>query len=346
MTSYSFRPAKTFRERHGLFVALVGAPNSGKTYSAIRLARGIAGDGKIAVLDTEGGRTLHLKEKFDFDVMVMPPPHRPSRYLEAAEAAQAAGYGCLVIDSFSMEWRGVGGVLDWTDSELEESLARAKTQAENRGYQFDETRARNAHKASASIRPKMAHKLMIAGMLGMRMPIIFAIRGEMTFDPDTKKEKFKAQVQQNFLFEVTVSFRLSMEKKGVVDLSDPSAWKMEGEHAKIFSDGDLLSEEHGAALRAWSTGGMEAPKDEKEVGLPIVTLDRGVISAPDADRWVSMWHAAIQARQQKKDIDGIKSLRTKNQSTFRALEAIIPEAVMQITTILDAATIGPVGEEE
>lgn len=70
--SYTFRPAVSYSERHGCFVALVGGPSSGKTFSALRLARGIAGkDGKIAVLDTEAGRTLHLKRDFAFDVMVM-----------------------------------------------------------------------------------------------------------------------------------------------------------------------------------------------------------------------------------------------------------------------------------
>ena len=72
-----FRPASSIQERHGCFVALVGGTNSGKTFSALRLARGIAGpNGRVAVLDTEGGRTLHLRSYLDFDVSVMGAPHR------------------------------------------------------------------------------------------------------------------------------------------------------------------------------------------------------------------------------------------------------------------------------
>lgn len=258
-----FRPASSIQERHGCFVALVGGTNSGKTFSALRLARGIAGpNGRVAVLDTEGGRTLHLRSYFDFDVSVMGAPHRPDGYLQAARDAQGAGYHCLLIDSFSTEWRGLGGVLDWMDAELETAVERQRASAAQKGWTFDEIRARNANKMAASIRPKMAHKLMVAGFLDLRIPIIFSIRGEMTLDPETKKEKFKPQCAPNFLFEVTVSFRLASDKKGFVDLSDPASWKMEGAHREIFHDGDQLSEAHGAALAAWACGGAAAAPTE------------------------------------------------------------------------------------
>lgn len=258
--TYVFRPAAEFTDQHGVFVALVGGTNSGKTYSALRLARGIAGpSGKIAVIDTEGGRTLHLKKEFAFDVTVLEPPHRPERYLEAAKAAQEAGYAALLIDSFTMEWRGIGGVLDWMDAELEGAVERQRARAQQNNWDFDEFRARNANKMAASIRPKMSHKLMVAGFLGLRIPIIFAIRGEMTLDPDTKKEKFKAQCSPTFLFEVTVSFRLSSEKRGAIDLSDAASYKMEGAHRAIFKNGEQLSERHGEQLIAWARGSISPP---------------------------------------------------------------------------------------
>jgi len=50
---------------------------------------------------------------------------------------------------------------------------------------------------------------------------------------------------------MTVSFRLAAEKKGVIDLSDPESWKMEGPHREIFRDGEQLSERHGEMLAEW-----------------------------------------------------------------------------------------------
>ncbi|MEX6874027.1 AAA family ATPase, partial [Pseudomonas aeruginosa] len=79
-----------------------------KTWSACRLARGIAGpSGRVAVLDTEGGRTKRVAEDhFGFKAKVMDPPFRPERFAEAALAAETEGFDALLIDSFSMEWVG------------------------------------------------------------------------------------------------------------------------------------------------------------------------------------------------------------------------------------------------
>lgn len=270
--SFTFRPASGFTERHGLFVALVGGTNSGKTYSALRLARGIAGPkGKIAVLDTEGGRTLHLKDQFAFDVSMMDPPFRPARFAEAARDAEAAGYDCLVIDSFSMEWVGLGGVLEWHAQELDRMAG-------------DDHRKRERVKMAAWIKPKSSHKEMVFSFLQRRMPVIFSIRGEETVKPGEAGEKpaklFKAICNQAFLFEVTVSFRLATERKGVIDLSDPASWKMEGAHRDIFRDGEQLSEAHGERLAAWAKGGSVPPPAPEPQPTPV--LPPKVAAARDA----------------------------------------------------------------
>ncbi|GMA75824.1 hypothetical protein GCM10025880_22410 [Methylorubrum aminovorans] len=227
-----------------------GGTNSGKTFSALRLARGIAGPGgKVAVLDTEGGRTLHLKEAFAFDANVMDPPFRPERFAQAALAAEQAGYDALVIDSFSMEWVGLGGVLDWQGQELQRMAG-------------DDFRKQERMKMASWIKPKTAHKAMVYSLLQRRIPIIFSIRGEESVKPGEAGEKptkiFKSVCNSQFPYEVTVSFRLETERKGYVDLSDPRSYKMEGAHEGIFRNGDRISEEHGAALAAWARGEQPA----------------------------------------------------------------------------------------
>jgi len=255
---FEFRPARDIHDRHGLFVALVGGTNSGKTFSALRLARGIAGPhGRIAVADTEGGRTLHLKKEFAFDVAMMDPPHRPSRYADLARDAETAKYDVLVIDSFSAEWAGLGGVLGWADEE-------AQRMAGGDEKKLDRV------KGASWIKPKQAHKSMVYSLLERRIPIIFSIRGEETFKPPAEKF-FKAVCNQSFLFEVTVSFRLATERKGYIDLSDPKSWKMEGAHAEMFKHGEQLCERHGEQLAAWARGGgavAKAPEPPAEKPLP------------------------------------------------------------------------------
>jgi hypothetical protein len=237
--SWNFRPAKTFTDRRGLFVGLIGGTNSGKTWSAMRLARGIAGpEGKIAVLDTEGGRTLHLAMDFDFDAEVMDPPFRPERFADAAKAVEDAGYACLLIDSFSMEWRGMGGVLDWQTAE------------------YTRLGSREEMKLMSWAAPKQAHKMMVASLLQRRMPVVFAMRAEeKVYKVGSKINKRWAPIcEKEFPFELTVSFMLQADRKGVIDLSDPRTFKMEGHHRAIFRDGDQISEAHGAALAAWANG--------------------------------------------------------------------------------------------
>jgi len=250
----AFTPASQVTERHACVIALEAPPNAGKTWSGCRLAKGMAdAQGKrFAVADTEGGRTLHLRKHFDFDVTMIGPPHTPEVYLKAAQAAQAAGYGALLIDSFSNVWRGIGGVLHWADEELETYVERQKGYAQQYNRAFDEGKARNAGKQSSLIRPKTAFKFMMAGLLDLRMPIILSIRGEVAYDAENKKELFKTHMQKNIGFDVTCRFRLMPDRKGFIDITDSEKFKMEGDHAAIFRNGEQLSEKHGAALEAWT----------------------------------------------------------------------------------------------
>lgn len=55
--SFSFRPAA--RENVSLLLAFAGASGSGKTYTALTVAKGLAGGKPIAFVDTEARRGLH-----------------------------------------------------------------------------------------------------------------------------------------------------------------------------------------------------------------------------------------------------------------------------------------------
>jgi len=271
--SFHFRPARSFVDRRGCFLALTGGTNSGKTYSALRLARGIAGPtGKIAVLDTEGGRTLNLKKHFDFDIDIMEPPFRPQRFGQAAEEAEAAGYDAMLIDSFTMEWRGLGGVLDWEETELKRLAG-------------DDFKKRDRLKQMSRIPGRMAHKAMVFSFLQRKMPIIFSIRGEETIkqaEEGGKPEKiFKAQCSPSFPFEMTIAFRLAQDRKGIIDLSDAQSWKMEEAHQAVFHDGDLISEEHGEKLAAWARGEGDEPTSTDKATLVANALTERIRLAPD-----------------------------------------------------------------
>jgi hypothetical protein len=273
----TFTPASQVTERHALVVALEAPPNAGKTFSGCRLAKGMAdAQGKrFAVADTEGGRTLHLRNQFDFDVTMIGPPHTPETYLKAAQAAQAAGYGALLIDSFSNVWRGIGGVLQWTDEELEGMVERERQNCEQYRRAFNESAFRDKAKPRAFIRPKQAFKFMMAGLLDIRMPVILSIRGELTFDFTAKKEVFKAHMNKGIGFDVTCRFRLMPDRKGIIDVSDSEKFKMEGDHATIFRNGEQLNERHGAALEAWARNAAFDPQQQQQPAGQAASADSG-----------------------------------------------------------------------
>lgn len=95
-----------------LKIALSGASGSGKTRSALELARGLAGDGgRIAVVDTENGSASLYSDVADFDVCNVEPNYRDGvpqfwapQIANALTAAFAADYSVVVLDSASHVW--------------------------------------------------------------------------------------------------------------------------------------------------------------------------------------------------------------------------------------------------
>ena len=100
----AFKKAK--REQIWAKVLLNSPSGGGKTYSALRLATGIARKcgSRVAAIDTENGRIRYYANEFDFDDMQLEEPYSPEKYMEAIDEAVKAGYKVLVIDSTSHEW--------------------------------------------------------------------------------------------------------------------------------------------------------------------------------------------------------------------------------------------------
>lgn len=96
---------KASRKRVFLKVGLMGASGSGKTRSALELAKGLAKGGPIAVIDTENGSASLYSHVTEFDVADIEPPFSPEKYIAAIQQAEEAGYKVIIIDSFSHAWK-------------------------------------------------------------------------------------------------------------------------------------------------------------------------------------------------------------------------------------------------
>jgi len=93
-------------------VFLWGPSGNGKTYTSLALASVLAEGKRVAVIDTEGGKSQKYAHRWPFAV-AQPKDHAPSTYLALLDEVQASpDFGALVIDSFTHSWMGKNGILD------------------------------------------------------------------------------------------------------------------------------------------------------------------------------------------------------------------------------------------
>lgn len=107
----SFQKAK--REQVYVKVLLSGASGSGKSYSALKMATGLAKkcNSAIAYIGTESSRNKYYANEFDYDLLEL-DEFLPERYIEAIDVAVSNGYKVLIIDSLSHEWIALNDLHD------------------------------------------------------------------------------------------------------------------------------------------------------------------------------------------------------------------------------------------
>ena len=111
---FTFRPAT--KEQAKARVALVGVSGSGKTWTGLALAHGLAAGQRFAVIDTERGSASKYVgiNGIGFDVLQM-YRYDPRDLVKALGAAAKAGYAAVLIDSLSHFWKGTDGTLEQVD---------------------------------------------------------------------------------------------------------------------------------------------------------------------------------------------------------------------------------------
>jgi len=263
--TFTFRPAK--RENVALLIGLAGASGSGKTYTAMRLAQGIAGDQPFVVIDTEAGRAKHYADAFKFDHGDLAPPFAPSRYADAIAAADAAKYPVIVVDSMSHEHAGEGGILDMQEAE------------------YKRMGAREAVKMTSWIKPKGEHRRMVSRLLQVRAHLILCFRAEekveMIRGADGKMEVRKKVTatgldgwvpicEKTLPYELTASFLLLPSKPGV-----PLPIKLQEQHRALFPLDKPITEESGKRLAEWARGGESTPLPDAEADALLAKIKDG-----------------------------------------------------------------------
>lgn len=225
---------KAERTRSKLRLGISGPAGSGKTMSALKLAKGLGG--KVCLIDTENGSGDLYAHLYDYDIITLRAPnYAPKNYLEAMKAAEDAGYDVIIIDSLSHAWVGVGGLLDQVD----------KKQG-------------NSFTAWRDITPQ--HNALVDAMLTSPKHIIATMRAKTEYGTDTDKNGKMvvkklglAPVQREGMdYEFTVMMDVNQEHYATVSKDRTNMFASE-----VFQ----VNEDIGKRLLEWLNDGKEKPVD-------------------------------------------------------------------------------------
>lgn len=198
-----FRPA--VRTKTSVILALAGASGSGKTYTAILMAVGLAypgmspaeilaaiaeeGRSRIAFIDTEGGRGLHyaagegeqpdFRDTFPFEYAEILAPYTPEAYQESIQSADRAGFDVVILDSASHEYESEGGIQEIADIAEQGTLKPGKTLADAEGPDGWKAWAVKPVKSPGNWKDaKTRHKRFVNRAIQARAHLIFCLRAE------------------------------------------------------------------------------------------------------------------------------------------------------------------------
>lgn len=224
-----FQKAK--KEKVWTKVLLGGASGSGKSYSALRLATGIAkkSGSRIAAIDTEAGRIRYYANEFDFDDLQLSEPYTPEKYIDAINDAIEGGYQILIIDSISHEW--------------------------NYCVETHDKMPGNSYTNWQKITPM--HNRFMEKVLQCPMHVIATVRGKDEYVLEEKNGKqtpkkvgLGYKQRDGVEYEYTVTFNIDQDTH-VSSVSKDNTHIFEGRY-------EVLTEKDGEALYDWANSG-EAP---------------------------------------------------------------------------------------
>lgn len=261
-----FTIEKAVRKSVPLLVGLMGPSGGGKTYSALRLARGIQKvfPGDIIHIDTESNRALHYASAFDFHHIPFGEPFGSKDYLEVLNFAASKKPSVIIVDSMSHEHEGPGGLLDLHDQETTRMAG-------------DDYQKRQRVQMLAWQKPKAERRKLINGLLQMNSNFIFCFRAKESSRPVKKNGKTEIEnfgfvpiAGDEFVFEMTINMLLLPHANGhptwdTDNKGEKMMMKLPEQFKSLFSGDIQLTEEIGEKLAQWAKGDIKKKEPPKEL---------------------------------------------------------------------------------
>lgn len=276
-------------------VGLYAESGCGKTKGALLIAKGFTGDmAKVGMIETESGRGEAWAEDpilGGYNVLSLRSEFSPSTYGAAISQAEQEGMHCLIIDSASHEWEGIGGVLDMA----------ATNEADGKKGQLVWQKPKIDHARQFMLRLTQTPIALVIVCMRAKYPMEQVVIGG-------KKEWQRSKTLQpkqsdDILSEMFVHGWIDKEH-----LFHGTKYTVETMR-DVFVDGERITVETGERLAAWSQGRQARPAPTREEMLP--RLREASLNGTAALR--SAWAALTEASRDllREDLASLKEAAAK-----------------------------------
>lgn len=300
----NFKVQKAVREKIYTKIALMAPSGGGKTYSALKLATGMAKElekilgrpAKILVANTETARGRYYANEFNYDIIDLEEPFNPEQFIDAIDFALEEKYDILIMDSTSPEWEGKGGCL-----ELQQ-------------------KAGGTYQAWAKVTPR--HDAFINKLATSPIHLIATMRGKDQYEIEkddrgktsVKKLGVGAKQRDGFEYEFTCTFTID-QKTHMAESQKDNTHIFENDNAV------LLTENHGAKIIKWAnTSDIELQKP------------KFVANTPVAESEDDLKEVKKQIIARCTELGG-----TKNETLMDTIKAVVPSGNPNAIKDLDTA---------
>lgn len=274
------RIRKAVRSAAKLRIHVSGVSGSGKTYSSLLLAKGLA-DGdmtKVVVIDSENGSADLYSELGDYSVLAL-NNFSPEEYIKAIGECETEGFKVIIIDSISHEWQ---------------FILNAHAQLEGNSFTNWKYFTPRHDRFKNKILSSSAHIITT-----VRRNTEYMINETGKFK--VEKVGTKEQTREGFEYEVTVAFELQQNNFAKISKDRTGLFPIERNIGK-------LTEDIGKELLEWSKG-----DDNPELLIQAAMIEINNASTPDAVKQVMNKYISV------KDVEAVKNTIADKIQYFKTL---------------------------